>query len=389
MSAAVEVITRWERLARYRDQWSALLARSDANQPMLSPLWLETWWQVFGQDEGRRLCALLVHEHGRLVGIAPLLARRVWYRGAIPLRRIELLATGEPEADEICSEYLGIVAEAGREAQVARAVVGALAGRSLGAWDELVLDVMPALAPMTGQIMHHLRRARLLAEVTPQPPCPYIPLAGTWEAYLARLPSSRRYFLKRTVRDLERWAGDELVLRRAESAAELAEGQRILIDLHGRRWREDGRDGVFSSPRFQRFHHTVMPALLAAGNLDLIWLCRKDEPIAAIYNIVWDGKVYFYQAGRRPDLPPKIRPGIAIHAYAIQHAIERGYTRYDFLSGASRYKKQLSLDEAPLLRVRALRRSLPAMARRWAHTGEDLARALRRRSEALVRQKDR
>lgn len=382
MRAAVEVVTSWERLARHRDEWLALLARSNANQPMLSPLWLETWWQVFGQDEGRRLCAVLVYDHGRLVGIAPLLARRVWYRGAIPLRRIELLATGEPQADEICSEYLSFVAEAGCEAQVARAVVDALVDGTLGGWDELLLDVMPALSPMTTQIVHHLRRARLLAEATPRPPCPYIPLEASWDAYLARLPSSRRYFVKRTVRDLERWAGDELVLRRAESPAELAEGQRVLIDLHARRWREDDRDGVFSSPRFLRFHSTVMPALHASGNLDLLWLCKKDEPIAAVYNLVWDGQVYFYQSGRRPDLPAKVRPGIAIHAYAIQHAIQCGYTRYDFLSGASRYKQQLSLDEAPLVRVRALRRTLPGVARQWAGHGENLARALRRRIAA-------
>lgn len=380
---AVEVVTRWDELARHQDAWSALLARSSANEPMLSPLWLETWWHIFGDDEDRRLCVVLVRDGERLIGVAPLLHRRVWHRRAIPLRRIELLATGEPEADEICSEYLGFIAEAGREDRVAREVVGALRGGALGAWDELVLDVMPALSPMTRALIHHLRRARLLDRVTPRPPCPYIPLPGSWKGYLDRLSSSHRYFIKRAVRDLEAWAGDELVLRRAASPDELAEGERILIDLHGQRWREDDHTGVFTSPRFARFHGTVMPRLLAGGNLDLLWLCKGDRPIAAVYNIVWDGKVYFYQSGRSPDLPAKVRPGIVIHAYAIQHAIANGCTRYDFLSGASRYKQQLALDEAPLVRVHGSRpRSLPALARRWAQSGEDLARDLRDRMRA-------
>src|SRR5690606_32717885 len=123
----------------------------------------------------------------------------------------------------------------------------------------------------------------------------------------------------------------------------------------------------FGSRRFLRFHELVMPRLLERGHLDLMWLSCKGEPIAAIYNIVWGDKVYFYQCGRRMDLPGKVRPGIAMHVYAMQHAIARGRTCYDFLSGVSRYKKQLAVAETPLIQVRATRPGSPAaLLRRWA-----------------------
>jgi CelD/BcsL family acetyltransferase involved in cellulose biosynthesis len=98
-----------------------------------------------------------------------------------------------------------------------------------------------------------------------------------------------------------------------------------------------------------------MPALLEKGALELAWLEVAGAPVAIAYNIVWNEKVYFYQSGRRVDLPGRVRPGIVLHARAIQHAIESGRREYDFLNGATRYKRQLSLASRPLVRVRVAR----------------------------------
>jgi CelD/BcsL family acetyltransferase involved in cellulose biosynthesis len=377
MQTTIEVITRWDDLIDHRHAWLDLLARSSANEPVLSPQWLETWWQVFG--EGRDLRTMLVYQDGRLIGLAPLLARRIWHRGVIPLRRLELMATGEAEADEIYSEYLNLISERGQEGHVARVLVTALREGKLGPWDELSLDMLDGLSPMTRALLHELRRARMLEEVTPHRPCPYIPLPSTWEAYLGQISSSRRYFIKRTLKAFEQWAGKELVLERASTPAELDRGFDILVELHANRWQHAGSQGVFSSERFRRFHRTVMGKLLASDNLDLIWLCKGDRPLAAVYNIIWDNKVYFYQSGRATDVPSKVRPGIAIHIYAIQDSIKRGRTKYDFLAGATRYKQQLALAQTRLIRIRASRAgSLAVAMRNLAERGASVARELRR-----------
>jgi CelD/BcsL family acetyltransferase involved in cellulose biosynthesis len=382
----IEVITRWDDLIDHRHAWVDLLARSSANEPMLSPQWLETWWQVFG--EGRSLRTVLMYQNGRLIGMAPLLARRVWYRGALPVRRLELLATGEPETDEIYSEYLNLISEQGQEGRVARVFVAALREGKLGPWDELSLDMLDVLSPMTRALLHELRRSRMLDRVMAHKPCPYIPLPATWEAYLGQMSSSRRYFIKRTLKAFEQWAGKELVLKRASTPAELDQGFDVLVELHGKRWRSTGGLGVFSSEPFSRFHRTAMGKLLASGNLDLIWLCKGDRPLAAVYNIIWDNKIYFYQSGRCTDVPSKVRPGIAIHIYAIQDSIKRGRTKYDFLAGATRYKQQLALAQTRLIQIRAVRPgSLAAAMRRVGERGAALARALRRQADAAQTQR--
>ncbi|MCG8421102.1 MAG: GNAT family N-acetyltransferase [Proteobacteria bacterium] len=375
----INIATSWAALARYRHAWSALLARSGANQPTMSPLWMQAWWETFGGDQGRELRAVLVFRGSRLVGLAPFLVRRVWYRNVLPLRRIEFLASGESEADEICSDYINVVAEAGMEPLVARAVVDALVRGELGWWDELVLDLMDGRAAMTEHLAGKLGRAGLHVEIMAQRPCPYATLPASWDGYLSQLSSSGRYMVRRTLRDLERWAGDSIEVTRAETLADVEKGRQILIDLHNHRWRQAGETGMFASSKFLHFHRRVMPELFAHQALDLMWLSCKGAPIASIYNVVWDNRVYFYQSGRRTDLPRKIRPGIAMHAYAIQHAIGRGRVLYDFLSGPSRYKKQLSTAENSLVRVRALRRSPAALLRRQAQRGEKVLREVRQR----------
>ncbi|ACY18303.1 GNAT family N-acetyltransferase [Haliangium ochraceum] len=374
----IEVIQKWSELIGQRDAWSDLLTRSSCNEPMLSPVWLDTWWQLFG--EGRELRAVLVYEQGRLIGLAPLLMRRVRHRGVLPLRRIEFVATGEPEADEIYSEYLNIIAEKGRETRVAQQVVEALSAGKLGRWDEMVLNMMDGNARMTRALVTELRRARLLDAEVAHKPCPYIALPESWDAYLAMLSSSRRYYIKRSIRGLEKWAGKELRIERVTEPAELERGFAILSELHEQRWQSSGRSGVFASQRFTQFHRTVMPALLEAGQLELMWVSKGEQPLAAVYSIIWDDKLYFYQSGRRVDLPPKLRLGIAIHAYAIQHAIERGLRKYDFLAGDAPYKQRLALEKTPLVRVRASAPlSLPARLKALAVRGEDLARDLHSR----------
>jgi peptidoglycan/xylan/chitin deacetylase (PgdA/CDA1 family) len=101
---------------------------------------------------------------------------------------------------------------------------------------------------------------------------------------------------------------------------------------------ERGRILVSALPR--AFHDEVIPALFSQGALDLLWLVVRGEPVAAIYNVLWRGRLYFYQCGRSLTLPATIRPGIVMHAHAIRSAIADGRREYDLLRGASQYKRR-------------------------------------------------
>ncbi|MBI2392721.1 MAG: GNAT family N-acetyltransferase [Deltaproteobacteria bacterium] len=350
-----EILATERALDALAPEWEDLLARSATPEPVLSPTWLCAWWRVFGG--GRALRVVAFREQGRLIGLAPLAARLFLHRRVLPFRRVELLGSGEDEADEICSEYLGVVAERGREDDVAAALADLVVDGRLGAVDELLFPAMSGDTRGPRALADAFAARGFDVDLAETSRAPHVPLPKTFDAWLSALPSEHRYLVRRSLRDFEAWSAGTTRVNVASTSAELAEGLRVLRALHGERWSEERADGAFASTRFRAFHEEVMPALLSRGALELSWITVRDAPIAALYNIVWNGKVHFYQGGRAVDVPAKIRPGIVAHAFAIRRAIERGLSEYDFLAGTARYKLQLATATRPLVALRVTRRS--------------------------------
>lgn len=376
MPLSCELITSPDALAALSPEWSTLLANSGGNEPMLSPIWVLNWWRVYGPLQGRSLCCLAFRRGERLIGLAPLCIRRYWHLGGIPLRRIELLGSGEEEEHETCSEYIGIIAERGEEQVIADAFAEALHDGTMPTWDEVVLTAMSGETVMPALLT---RALGLNVDYKVLVGAPFARLPGTWDEYLNGLSSSRRALIRKSLRQWEKWAGEPPKLKRVNNASELNHGIELLIKLHEERWQSTGRPGAFDSKVFSDFHRQVAEELLEANSLWLCWLEVDNRPIAALYNMVWDKQVRFYQSGRTLDLPKKIRAGLVIHACAIQEAIEAGITQYDFLAGTTRYKMQLAHEVRPIVEVALRRPSFRDKLRRAGDRGLDLARAIRAR----------
>lgn len=249
----------------------------------------------------------------------------------------------------------------------------------------MVLPVMDGEGPMPGLLTAALAGAGLAAECAQTDVATYATLPATWEAYLQALPKKKRYGIVRALRDFDEWAAGAAQLRRATTRPELEEGQRVLAALHNERWGAAGRRGAFRKPRFAAFHAAVLPQLLDVGALELLWLTVRGEPVAAMYNLVWNNKVYFYQCGRKPDAPAGQRLGIVMLAYALRGAVEAGRREFDALGDPSLYKSQVLTATRPLVQVRAVRRTPREWLRRAAGRGIDAARGLRNALRARLR----
>jgi CelD/BcsL family acetyltransferase involved in cellulose biosynthesis len=361
--AGVRLVTTTAELEALAPAWSDILFRSASNEPMLSPDWLLPWWQVFGPLQGRQLCVLVLNDAGRVFGLAPLLRRWHWHRGLLPLRRLEFLGSGERAHEAICSDYLGLPVVAGQETTAVDLLAGALAEGTLGPWHEVVLTMMDGSGPVLALLAERLGRAGFHIDVTEIDQAPYVSLPDTWDSYLKLLPRTHRESAKSALRRFDTWAAGRARLHQATDAGSLEAGKRILAELHQKRWREAGLPGVFGSPRFVAFHDLVMPRLLERGALQLLWLTVADEPVAAMYNVVWNNKVYFYQSGRRMDVPGRVRLGVVMALYALRQAIAQGRNEFDFLAGPARYKQQLAPASRSVVRLRVARPGLRAAAR--------------------------
>ena len=377
------LLTDIDELKACRGEWDVLLSTSAANMPMLSPLWLLAWWRTFGSTEGRQLRTWTFRVSGRLVGLVPLLLRRHRHFGLLPIRRLELLGSGEREQDEIMSEYLAPIIAKGYEQAVADALVGELALDQYG-WQEIVLSALDGNAPAVTALELAFCRQGWPCQIETQDHCPFIKLPSRWEEYLSALHRSYRYLVKRSLSDFLAWAGDAWRMERVSTQAELGRGREILLQLHQQRWAKDDKPSVFSSPLFLGFHDQVLPQLLSQNALDLCWLSVRDRPVAVNYNIVWRNRIYVYQSGRTVDVPRGVRPGIVLHLESIKRAINEGREEYDFLGGPALYKMQLTSTSRPLVRCHVLRPSLVGLGYKLLQSGSTFLHEVRRRQVAAA-----
>jgi hypothetical protein len=331
------------------------------------------------------LRVVLFFEADRLIGLAPLLRRRHWYRPGIPFRRLEFLASGERHGEGIFSNYLNVIAESGAGNEVSRRLVQAIVAGELGAWDEVVLPMMAGDGPMPAFVEAAFIEQGIPAEISKTAGAPYIPLPSTWDAYLKALSRSHRRHLVRSVRAFDEWSKGDSSLERVTLSSELAKGKKILTDLHHARWEADGESGVFRSPPFLQFHDEIMPTLLDQGALELLWLNVQGKPVAAVYGMVWNDKVYAYQIGRNPDVPGNICLGAVILARAIRLAIERGRREFDMLADVTLFKQQLALATRPLVQVRAVHPCWREKIRLGVEEGFRCCRYLRQKARALMK----
>ena len=89
--------------------------------------------------------------------------------------------------------------------------------------------------------------------------------------------------------------------------------------------------GSFSNAMFQAFQKEAMKEMLAKGNLDLWFLSAAGKNIAAIYNIVYNNRVCFYQSGIDVSFDKTFSPGVLLHYHCMGDAMKRGLSDYDFM----------------------------------------------------------
>lgn len=321
----VEKVTSRADFAALEGQWNELLAHSASDAITLTHQWLLTWWDVFG--EGRELNLILVREGEILIGIAPFLRRTVRHFG-LNFRRVEFLASGEDECDEICSDYLDFLLRIGNEEVALGAILDGLMEQKN--WDELVLTDISGESPHL-PLLHKLATARELEiQTTREQMCIFVTLPATHDQLLAGVSGQNRKRLskdRRTATKISARVQKVVTLEEWEAAFE------ILVDLHQNRWTARGEPGSFSSEKFMKFHRELAPKMLERGWLQLWILWQDGEALSALYDFVYAGKIFYYQSGMTTQSGAIRSPSLLLRGFALEEAIGAGLTECDFLKG--------------------------------------------------------
>ncbi len=372
----VSAIDSAEQLAGMCEAWNSLLDGADAEGPCLRWEWINTWWEIY-HDCGAALHVLAVHERDELVGLVPLFTQCRKRFGLLPIRILRFVGTGEPEFEEVASEYLDIIARRGREAEVSRAVWQHL--EKDRSWDQVIFNDVLDGSMLRTTFTDEVTRAGFFIALRKTGIRYFIDLPDSWSSYLATLDRGSAKRLEYRRRRFEREGHVEM--RRVEQAQALDSAFDDLVRLHTSRWKSRGQPGAFAAPRFIEFHRRLTRLLLPRNMLDMGALVLDGLVIAMTYNIRCNATVYFYQGGFDVEAAAKYSPGILAQTYAIDAAMRDRQVRYDFMKGGTAsYKAEFGCTEVPmhtmLVHSRGLRGRLLALEHRLRHFSGMLRRKI-------------
>jgi CelD/BcsL family acetyltransferase involved in cellulose biosynthesis len=324
-----------------KTEWNELLAESVAHVPFLRHEYLETWWASRGGgewDAETQLCIVTGREHGRLVGIAPLFH-------AMHESRSSLLLVGSVEI----SDYLDLVVRPTKLEAFLTGLLPYLAGPTLPSWDTLDLynilessATLPALERASTNLGWSFSSEKLKH-------CPYIPLPGNFETYLAGIDKKQRHEIRRKVRRLEE-SGVPQRWYFLEDASALDLAIRDFLALMAL----DPAKAAFLTSSMRIMMEGVMRCAFENGCLKLAFLEIDARRVAAYLNFDYLGRVWVYNSGLDWTYN-EFSPGWVLLAHLLQWANENKRTEFDFMRGDEEYKYRFGARDRFVMRAKLSR----------------------------------
>lgn len=348
----ISIVTGREDFEALRPAWSALLGRARIASVFLSWEWLYPWWRHYGA--GHALRVLVAREGETVVGILPVYVQTARLMRLLPVRMLRFLGTG----GDTSPDDLDALLDPEHATEAARALAAHVA-KEAQAWDVLLLTDMAE----DSEFRHALRDALgpRAASESVSARIAYLQLPASWDAYLEAQHRDRRYTLRQTRRRIGSQPAARFFVW--DDAGQLDAAIDRLVALHHARWQGRADQHAFDSPAYAGFHREVMHACQANGWLRLYCLEIGGEVVAMYYCYRFRERVFYFQGGFDPRLS-KLRPGLVLMGYAIEHAIGEGNRVFDMLRGEYEYKTQWAKDRRQTYQCQAYRSNLAALAYR-------------------------
>lgn len=329
----IETFTDTTGFDRLAGEWDDLLARAVTPSIFLTHRWQRIWWQHLGHGD---LALISVRtDAGRLVGIAPLLrpggtSRSLSFIGCVDV-----------------SDYLDVIVDAALADDVYAALWDSLTGTAAAQWESLNLCNIPERSPTPGRLAALAEASGFSTHISVDDVCPVITLPSSWDEYLATLDKKQRHELRRKMRR----AGESAAVRWyvIERGPDLERGIESFIALHQKSTAE--KEG-FWDEAMKAFFRAMAVEFAAAGWLKLYFIEYDGERAATFLCFDYGNELLIYNSGYDPARFASLSPGIVLTAHMIEHAIQLGRARLDFLRGDEEYKFRFGAVAEPVHRLR-------------------------------------
>lgn len=143
-----------------------------------------------------------------------------------------------------------------------------------------------------------------------------------------------------------------------------------VVRRHQQHWGDDkNAGGAFSDRQILAFHRSLIDASSTGAGVELLRVTAGADTVGYVYGLAWRGITYFYQAGiDYRSFGHCGSPGLVLLSHAVQHALDCGMSRYEFMAGEAPYKRTLGSSEGRMMWLSIDRDGLLGRGRRlwWA-----------------------
>jgi len=299
------------------EEWQDLMGRA-VNAPIFMTVdYQRIWWQHLGRGNFRLLACR--DDDGRLVGVAPLFVdgTELHFVGCVDV-----------------SDYLDFLVDGRCARPVYAALVDYLAGPLSAEWQTAYFCSLSHRSPTPATLVELARARGWSARAEVEEVCPVITLPGSWDDYLAGINKKQRHEIRRKLRKAEA-AADVRWYVIDTPAALTDEAIETFITLH--RLSAEEKD-EFWDEAMLAFFRALVRQMARRGWLKLYFVEIDGQPASALLCFDYRNEILVYNSGFDMARFGHLSPGNIIVSYSIQHAIQLGRARYDFLRGDEVYK---------------------------------------------------
>jgi CelD/BcsL family acetyltransferase involved in cellulose biosynthesis len=320
--------------------WNVLAEESATHVPFLRQEYLRTWWLTLGGGEWKQgeLAIVAGYQDGSLVGAAPI------FWGCNREQQPALLFVGSIEV----TDYLDLIA---RPQDLQSFVDGLLdfldspPNLPVPGWQVLDLWNFIETSPTLLALERAAQRKGWAMSVEGLQHCPFIPLPGNWETYLAGIDKKQRHEIRRKMRRLEeaevpsRWYIVE------DPATVEAEGEAFMALMA-----DDEKKAAFLTEPMRRLFRGVIRWAFETGCLHLSFLEIDGKKAAGYLCFNYLNHIWVYNSGLNRQFM-EYSPGWVLLAYLIKWSNENGIQAFDFMRGDEEYKYRFGSVDRSVKRV--------------------------------------
>lgn len=342
MNLTERIITSKQGFFELEEGWEKFRCLQKPDSFCNSWLWLNTWCNHYLQKEDK-LTIYCFYVDEQLVGVAPLYLKKITCG-----YQLMLLATGEHEDGEICSEFQDFICLAQYEEEMLLALT-----RHIKSDASIISIQLSNVFPdsliqrwFDYHCQHWTREVDVIG-------LHFIAAVGKDIDDQIELLTS-----KTTKRHAKKYVkATDCYYEVLSDEAEIPEYFDELTALHNLSWQERGKAGVFINKTFSAFHREFTNKLFKKNKLLLFRIICEQQTVAIFYGIIEGDTLYYYQSGvmRNCTLPSA---GTAMHIEALNYARKNQLKSYDLMKGSSdSYKAHFISSDQKLLNSTAFKKS--------------------------------